>query len=228
MKTIDDVAERRFAWLLTQRACSYVREDDLEKVMKVLGARPDFYVSSPAGPFLAEVKAFEKTGPIDRRTNRVFSIGVEELLKPISGAVKEARRQLRAYRDLPIPRIVVLDNWRQIGIDLDDVMLVQLFGQVQFVVPVAPSGPAGDMYLGYGGGRTLGDDSGTYVSAVLVTEPLERALRDDFTQERTMRARVLHNPHASVSLPRSIFARPEDDQLEYVDGAWRRVNSLRT
>jgi hypothetical protein len=224
MHTIEDVAERRFSWLLTQRSCSYVREDELEKVMTVLGPRPDFHVQSPAGPFLAEVKAFTQQGPIDRRFGQVFSTGMEELLKPISSSVDEACRQLRPYRELEIPRVIVLDNWRQVGVDLDDVMLIQLFGELEFVVPVSTrGGPAGDTHLAYGGGRTLGAGKGTYVSAVLVAVPIEREMRDDFANERPMRARVLHNPHATVPLPPSVFAYPEDEQLAHVDGAWRKV-----
>lgn len=226
MQVIKDVAERRFSWLLTQRGCTFVREQELEKVLEVLGPRPDFFVRSPAGSFIAEVKAFREPGPLDRRSGRVFSVGVGEMLKRLSSAVDEARRQLRAYRDLAIPRVVVLDNWRQIGLDLDDVMLVQLFGELKFVVPVSMTGGrAGKTHLAYGGGRTLGNEHGTYVSAVIVTEPLERGLRDDFTVERPMRARVLHNPHATTGLQRSIFARSGDEQLEYVDDKWQKVGT---
>ncbi len=223
MKAIEDVAERRFAWLVTQRGCTFVREHELEAAIKVCGPRPDFYVRSPAGPFIAEVKAFEKAGPLERK-GRVFSVGTEQLLRPISGAIHEARRQLRAYRHLAIPRVIVLDNWRQVGLDLDDVVLLQLFGQLHFVVPVSTTGgPSGATGLEYGGGRTLGDDAGTYVSAVLVTVPLQRDARDEFSVERPMRARVVHNPYATVPLPRSIFASPDDEQLEHVDGAWCKV-----
>src|SRR5438552_3877333 len=104
MKVIDDVAERRFSWLLRQRGCTFLRESELEKAIKVLGPRPDFHVTSPEGLFLAEVKSFAQAGPMDRHTNRVFSIGVEELMKPIRSEILEARRQLRPYRDLPIAR----------------------------------------------------------------------------------------------------------------------------
>jgi hypothetical protein len=222
MQAIADVAERRFAWLVTQRGCTFVQEGELETVIDVRGPRPDFYVRSAAGPFLAEVKAFEKTGPLDRQG--VFSIGMDRLLRPVSGAIDEARRQLRAYRSLGIPCVVVLDNWRQVGVDLDDVVLVQIFGELSFVVPVsAAGGPRGATRLEYGGGRTLGDTAGTYVSAVVVTVPLERDARDDFSRERSMRARVVHNPYATVPLPRSIFAGPDDEQLEHVDGAWRKI-----
>lgn len=229
MQVIEDVAEHRFSWLLRQRGCTYVREDQLEQVMMVRGPRPDFYVRSPSGPFLAEVKAFRQLGPIDRRSGRVFATGIQELLKPISSSVDEARRQLRAYRELEIPTVIVLDNWRQIGIDLDDVILVQLFGEIEFIVQVSTDGgPAGETQLAYGRGRTRGDDKGTCVSAILVTEPLERQLRDDFTDERPMRARVLHNPHAAVPLARSIFDQPEDDQRAHVDGSWRKVRASAT
>ena len=149
---------------------------------------------------------------------------MEQLLKPISGAINEARRQLRAYRDLGIPCVIALDGWRQVGVDLDDVVLLQLFGQLQFVVPVSTTGGSRRATrLEYGGGRTLGDNAGTYVSAVVVPVPLQRDARDDFGVERPMRARVVHNPYAAVPLPRSIFAGPDDEQLEHVEGAWRKV-----
>jgi len=223
---IADVAERRFSWLVGQRGCTFVREDELERVIEVRGQRPDFYVQSPAGPFLAEVKAFTELGPIDRRVGRVFSMSVDELIRPISSAIDEARRQLRPYRDLAIPTAVVLDNWRQVGVDLEDEILIQIFGQIEFVVPVAfAAGPAGPRSLKYGGGRTIGDDKGTYVSAVIVTEPQEREFRDLFAEERPMRARVLHNPYAAVALPLSIFGGPQDEQLAHSDGAWRKVTA---
>lgn len=86
-----------------------MREQELEEVLEVVGPRPDFFVRSRAGPFIAEVKAFREPRPLDRRSGRVFSVGVGEMLKRLSSAVDEVRCQLRAYR-VAIPRVVVLDN----------------------------------------------------------------------------------------------------------------------
>jgi len=112
---LNNVAERRFSWLARQRGCQLSHEDQLEHVMKVRGRRPDFYARSPSGDFLAEVNSFMAQGPLDRRTNRVFSIGIDELLKPIQGVIDEAAPRLRAHADLPIARVIMLDDWCQFG-----------------------------------------------------------------------------------------------------------------
>jgi hypothetical protein len=221
MSDPEDVAERRFTWLARQRGCTYVREDKLEAVITLRGTRPDFYVRSHAGPFLAEVKAFEKPGPLDT-IDRIGSRSMAVMLKPISAAIDEARRQLRPYRDGRLPMIVVLDPWRQRGIDLSNEVLIQVFGELSFVVPVARDGPRGEVSLAHGGGRTIGEDAGTYISAVVVNIARRRDSIDDFTEERPMRARVVHNPFASVPLPTSIFASPDDEQLVHDGERWQR------
>jgi hypothetical protein len=218
-----DVAERRFVWLATQRGCTWVPEGQLESVMAVRGPRPDFYVRSRAGPFLAEVKAFEKPGPL-HGIDQVGSRSMEAMLKPISGAIDEARRQLRPYRGDAIPMLVVLDPWRQLGIDLSPEILIQIFGELQFVVPIArQGGQAGETSLAHGGGRTIGEDAGTYLSAVLVNLASSRDAIDAFTNERPMHARIVHNPFAVVPLSTSIFANPDDEQWIHEDQRWRRV-----
>jgi hypothetical protein len=226
---IEDVAERRFSWLAGQRGCRFWREHQLEEVIAVRGPRPDFFVRSAAADFLAEVKSFVEPGPLDGR-DRVFSTGFNQMMRPISGAIDEAARQLRAYRDEPMARVVVLDNWRQTGIDLDDVFLLQIFGELHFVVPVVASvgEPTRETTLAYGGGRTIGLEKGTFISAVMVVEPLARDADDAFVRERPMRARVVHNPYATVPLSRAIFNSECDAQLYHDGRAWQKTQGVKS
>ena len=36
---------------------------------------------------------------------------------------------------------------------------------------------------------------------------------DDFSVERPMKVRIVHNPHASVPLPREVFNAADDEQV---------------
>jgi hypothetical protein len=69
----------------------------------------------------------------------------------------------------------------------------------------------------YGGGRTFGDDSRTYIRAVVLNEvgPDD----DDLVTERPMRARVLHNPLATPR-PLGTFSAPADRHPIHDDTVW--------
>lgn len=64
-----------------------------------------------------------------------------------------------------------------------------------------------------------------FVSAVIVNEAEYRFddwdKVDDFTQERPMRARVIHHPCALTPLPLDVFA--GDEQIVYRDESWLNV-----
>uniref|UniRef100_A0A7C1IX73 Uncharacterized protein n=1 Tax=Ammonifex degensii TaxID=42838 RepID=A0A7C1IX73_9THEO len=202
----DEISLRRFKWLLKQRGYRFWPEDRLEEVIQVRGTRPDFYVRMPWCDFLAEVESFEKSSVVDLNPNRVFTVNPKDLVKRISGACKEAARQLKPYANLGLPMVIVLDNWRQIGIPLDPLHLVQLFGMIEFRVPVSPEdGVIQRPYLVHGKSRRFSPEQHCHISAVVVPVPLVRYLEDDFTEERPMRVRVLHNPFANVPLPREVF-----------------------
>jgi hypothetical protein len=220
---ITDIAERRFSWLAQQRGCRLWHETDLEQVMTVRSKRPDFFVRSPASDFLAEVKSFETVGPL-ARPDRVFTVAIEKLLKPFRGAIHEAADQLRPYRELSLPRVVVLDDWRNVGVSTETEILIQLFGELKFVIPVSPvqiSEPLPAAHFAYGGGRSLGDDSRTYISAVLLTETIGADDHTDRMTERPMRARVLHNPFATDPLPLAAFGGANDKHLVHDNGVWQ-------
>jgi hypothetical protein len=190
--------------------------------MVVRGRRPDFFVRSPVIDFLAEVKSFEAVGPLVGR-GRVFTVGIAQLLKPIRGALHEAAAQLRPYGDLALPRVVVLDDWRNVGLVLETEILIQLFGELQFVVPVSMRPglpPPLPPRLAYGGGRSLGYDSRTYISAVVLNEVVGPDDHEDLSTERPMRARVLHNPFATQPLPLATFSEPRDQHLVHDGTAW--------
>lgn len=119
----------------------------------------------------------------------------------------------------------MLDNWRQVGVSLDDIQLLGLFGEPVFVVPVATARSASppSPSLVHAGERSMREERRNYISAVIVNEPLRRDCEDDFQIELQMRARVLHNPYASVPLPPKVFGRVEDEHVVRDGDVWRKL-----
>ncbi|OPX84594.1 MAG: hypothetical protein A4E53_03852 [Pelotomaculum sp. PtaB.Bin104] len=218
-KLKDKISLQGFEWLLKQRGYQYWQEDELEKVIAVRGTHPDFYVKTPQCEFLAEVKSFEAPSVIDEAVNRGIKVGVVEpkdLLKRLSGACKEAARQLKPYADLNLPMIIVLDNWRRVRIPLNPQYLIQLFGVIEFRGECNPKkGITERIRPFHGGKRQLGPNLHSYVSAVVVQIPTERYIDDDFNIERQMRVRILHNPYAKVSLHPEVFRDETDTIISY-------------
>lgn len=227
---IPNVAERRFAWLLRQRGYLFWTEDRLEEVMAVRGKRPDFYVRTASfGDLIAEVESFEEPTLLDRKAmagSRSGFINPKPLLGRMKNAIRRAADQLKPYAEDGLPLLVVLDNWRRVGLPLEETDLIQVFGDLIFVATFDPvKGRATDRRWEHGRGRQLGPKYRTYVSAVVVNIPKNPYVPEDPRLERPMRVRILHNPFATISLPRNIFADREDGR-EYerrLDRIWDQL-----
>ena len=127
-----EVAERRFRWLLGQRRYRYWDEHELARVITVQRTRPDFFVRTPHdGDFLVEVESFQEPTILRTMDAGVISLDGMKLQKRINRAVRNAAAQLEPYQDKRIPLVVALDNWRQVGLSLGVVDLIQVFGLVE-------------------------------------------------------------------------------------------------
>lgn len=221
--SVMDVAERRFAWLLRQRGYSFWSEDQLEKKITVCQTRPDFYVETPrSGAFLVEVESFVKPGPLARARRGAISLDAEPIFARIRLAVKHATDQLRPYKTLHVPMLVVLDNWRRVGIPSNIVDLRNaLFGTLEVRVPVGPAGPERRRARWHHGkGQRLNDRQGRFISAVAWNLPKRRAVDDPMIEERPMYVRMVHNPYALVPFPIEIFSNGDDEHYGYRAGRW--------
>jgi len=66
---IKNLSETRLEWLLKQRGCSFVDEDNLEQKICVKSTRPDYFVWRNNISVLMEVKEFEAAGPLELKEN---------------------------------------------------------------------------------------------------------------------------------------------------------------
>jgi hypothetical protein len=224
------VSEERFVWLLNQRGYTFTREDKVETKIKKLAVttRPDFYVETPRNDaFLIEVESFEKPGPLQGMATRVMFSDPELAFKRIRKAVMHAAAQLRPYQGLNLPMLVVLDNWRRVGIPSNILDLRNaLFGTLEVRQHFDPvSGKImGCPKWHHGRGQQLNETLATYVSAVAWNLPRTRYYDDPMTEERPMYLRIVHNPFASVPFPIDIFSNGNDEHYGYKNGCW--VNFL--
>lgn len=220
-----DRAERRFAWLLKQRGYDFWREDQLEQKIEVLEKQPDFYVETPRrGPFLAEVESFESPGPLSSTSRGGTVVDAQRIFRRIRTAVQNAAAQLRPYRILNIPMLIVLDNWRLVGIPSNIVDLRNaLFGTLEFRMPVdLDSGRAimSEAHWHHGKGQFFNSREKLYISAVAWNLPKIRTVDDPMTEERPMYLRLVHNPYAQVPFPIEIFNDADDEHYGYRAGRW--------
>ncbi len=223
---IMDIAKERFAWLLNQRGFRFEDEANLDKHIEVKNTRPDFLVS-PTGScrFFAEVEGFEKPGPLRRATARVYSAPADQMLPRLRTAVRHGSIQLKPYRHLNIPMIVVLDNHRRVGISLGKTDLINLLGTQEICQPinVDTGDPVGSPYF-QGSDQSfhvLSPQHNRHVSAVAVNLPKEGHQHiKPVDLERPMRVLVLYNPYADVPFPIGIFNDLEDEHICFVDGRW--------
>ena len=79
-----DVAEMRFCWLLKQRGYKFWSENELEQKIILKGKRPDFYVETPYGNLLVEIKSLKCPGPLEKRLSNIGSINPKEFLSIIA------------------------------------------------------------------------------------------------------------------------------------------------
>jgi hypothetical protein len=224
-----DTSEQRCVWLLNQRGFAFWREDALEEKIKVRTRRPDFYVETPEyGPFLAEVESFKKPGPFKSLEARVMASDPEQIFRRIRTAVQHASEQLSPYKSLSIPMLVVLDNWRRVGIPSSVLDLRNaLFGKLEVRKPFDPTGTShAPARWHHGKGQLLNTIQRNYISAVAWNLPKVRYHDDPMTQERPMRLRMVHNPFADVPFPIEIFNNGDDERWGYRAGRW--INFLST
>lgn len=219
-----DIAEQRFSWLLKQRGYNFWTEDQLEQKIKVKGRRQDFFVETPWGNLLVEVKSINKPGPIERRQSKIDTVDPKEFLGRLKKPVWHAAKQLSSYKDLNIPCLVVLDNWRQIKIPMGFVELIQLFGTFEFRGVFDPnSGSIGQIRLYHGKDRRLTNSQHTYISAVAVNESKVRFVDDEMKSERPMRLKIVHNPFAQCPMPIDIFRDSDDEHYCYKNNTWVKI-----
>lgn len=211
-----DVAETRFGWLLHQRRYAFTPEAELQRKIELRGTRPDFYVETPLGDLLVEVESFEEETFLRRVELGGFqSLNPEPLFRRLRTAVKHAKGQLKPYTPLGMPMLIVLDDWRRVGIPNNTYELCNaLFGTIEGRLPLAPID--GDRSYGprlhHGGGQVLNAQAGLYVSAVAWNIASVRyGDADPMTEERPMYLRIVHNPFASVPLPRAMFDCSDDE-----------------
>lgn len=222
-----EVSNQRFAWLLTQRKYRFWDENQLEDKINTVAItkRPDFYIeASRKVDFLAEVESFKQPGPLKGIGAKVISIDPEQIFNRIRTAVQHAANQLRPYETLNIPMIVVLDNWRQVGIPSNALDLRNaLFGTLSVRKQVYPSETRGRWH--HGKGQRLNKNQGNYISAVAWNLPKMRQVDDPMTKERAMYLRMIHNPFANIPFPLELFNNGDDEHYGYKEGHW--INLLK-
>lgn len=128
----DAPAITRFSTFLEQRRSCFWLENDLKEVLPVRRTKPDFFVrTANRKSLLVEVESFEK----DRsalnalRHNRTMSGLARVDGKRFSTALQHACQQLKPYRDLGFPGLVVLDDFRKVGMPVNvDILGLHLLG----------------------------------------------------------------------------------------------------
>jgi hypothetical protein len=229
-----DVAEKRFAWLLKQRGFLYWPESKLENKIEVKGKRPDFFVDTKIIDIMVEVESLREPGPLDVRKNKIGNCSPEEFFERLRGPVKHAAKQLKPYKDLRIPCLVVLDNWRRLKIPTGIIELVQIFGtiKVQGEIDDERGMISQTQFCRGKEGRRLKEDQHTYVSAVAVIIPKVRFdaidCADDMTDERPMKLLIAHNPFTVCPLPFEVFSDEDDEQYYYADSKWTKYGLRET
>lgn len=140
------------------------------------------------------------------------------LQKRANRLVRDAAEQLLPYAGKGLPTVIALDNYRQKGISLDEHTLGGLFGELQMRIEIDPNTgrSLGEAWVRSDDGSPRAGSRNQHVSAVLAIIPVERFDfdgEDDFSVERKMKVRILHNPDAAVPLPRDVFNGPDDQHL---------------
>jgi hypothetical protein len=131
-KSSDGPAIERFCNLLEQRKCSYWLEKELHEVLPPRRTKPDFFVrTANHASVLVEVESFKK----DRftlkalRQNPVMSGLADSDNRRFLTALQHACNQLKPYRDLQFPSLVVLDDFRCVGMPVNvDILGMCLLG----------------------------------------------------------------------------------------------------
>jgi hypothetical protein len=130
----DAGAIKRFSTFLEQRNCCFWLENELKEVLPVRKKKPDFFVRTQSRiSVLVEVESFEKgRSALDAlRRNSVMTGLHWSDSRRFSSRISSAADQLGPYRDLRNPGLVVLDDFRGVGmpvnVDVLGLMLVNYF-----------------------------------------------------------------------------------------------------
>jgi hypothetical protein len=129
----DAPALAKFARLLSDRKLEFWMEESLQDVIEIRETRPDFLVRTGAsGDILVEVESFEGESKSlsQLRNSNPFASGLSDRdFKRIRSRLDKAAAQLGPYRLDNIPLLIVLDDFREIGIPQNpDVLLLALYG----------------------------------------------------------------------------------------------------
>lgn len=87
------------------------------------------------------MKSFEKDTILDELDPgiRTFSIDPMSLQKRANRLVQRAAEQLLPYVPTGVPMLIMLDNYRQKGISLDEHTLAALFGELKVRIEIDPT-----------------------------------------------------------------------------------------
>jgi hypothetical protein len=99
---VKNLSETRFEWLLNQRGCSFVDEDNLDKKIAVKSKKPDYFVWRDEISVLAEVKEFAAAGPL-HNSDRSGAVAVNDIMDRFRRPLVEAAKQLKPYKELGFP-----------------------------------------------------------------------------------------------------------------------------
>jgi len=222
---IKNLSETRLEWLLKQRGCSFVDEDNLDQKICVKSTRPDYFVWRDNISVLVEVKEFEAAGPLDND----YRCGVEavnEIIKRFRRPFEEAAKQLKPYKKLGFAHIVVFDNHQRVGIPTSPIEVIQVFGTIQRrIIFDQDVGRAEEQGWIHGPKQIIAPNRKQYISALSINLPKKGyAYKEPSNIERPLRLKIVHNPYAEYPLHQSLFADPEDEHYELVEGKW--INSI--
>jgi hypothetical protein len=114
----DSLAISRFCHFLEERSCRFWLERELDQVLPVRRTKPDFFViAENSVSLLVEIESFEneRQALVALRQNSVISGLGHSDSRRISNAIQHACGQLKPYRDLSHPALVVIDDFRDVG-----------------------------------------------------------------------------------------------------------------
>jgi len=131
-KSSDGPAIERFCNFLEQRKCCYWLEKELQEALPRRRTKPDFFVRTASrASVLVEVESFEK----DRftlkalRQNPVMSGLGDSDSRRFLTALQHGCNQLKPYRNLAFPSLIVLDDFRRVGMPVNvDILGLTLLG----------------------------------------------------------------------------------------------------
>jgi hypothetical protein len=235
----DSFSLLRFSWLLGQRRFDFVPEQQIHSRIPDYGKHPDFFVETPFGSLLAEVKSFDQPVKGFVLPRGAAQISFQGPIKGMRSAMNEAADQLKPYASLGMPLVVVLDNHRILPVGGGkepiwiparvDLLREAVFGQIELRVGLNRATERfEELGMHHGPGQVLNAREKTYISAVVWNVPKRKFVYEDGDSEVPMRVTGILNPYAKVPLPVGTFNDDEDCLYAYdADRRWGRVHGNR-